>query len=128
MVTSAHQIRALDSTLREAHLPPQERLAAHNELSAALREERHGLVQRELLLDTMLQNTPVAMLLSDTRRRIVYANIAARKLLSDGRRIEGQSLEVLLIALEDGAPVWLKPEHADSLRIGLPATARPGTS
>lgn len=40
--------------------------------------------------------------------------------------VSTQSLEVLLIALEDGAPVWLKPEHADSLRIGLPATARPG--
>lgn len=37
-----------------------------------------------------------------------------------------QSLEVLIVALERGAPVWLKPEHADSLRLGLPATARPG--
>jgi hypothetical protein len=37
-----------------------------------------------------------------------------------------QSLEVLIVALVDGALVWLKPEHADSLRVGLPATARPG--
>ncbi|HEX5937358.1 MAG TPA: hypothetical protein VFZ75_06690 [Actinomycetota bacterium] len=37
-----------------------------------------------------------------------------------------QSLEVLIVTLDDDAPVWLKPEHADSLRIGLPATARPG--
>jgi hypothetical protein len=37
-----------------------------------------------------------------------------------------QSLEVLILTLEDGAPVWLKPEHADSLRVGLPATASPG--
>ena len=37
-----------------------------------------------------------------------------------------QSLEVLILSLEDAAPVWLKPEHADSLRVGLPATARPG--
>ncbi|MBN1237137.1 MAG: PAS domain-containing protein [Gammaproteobacteria bacterium] len=73
-------------------------VAAHNELSAALREERRELVQRELLLDTMLQNTPVAMLLCDSRGRIVYANIAARKLLHDGRRLEGQSLAALLEA------------------------------
>ncbi|MBP8097915.1 MAG: ATP-binding protein, partial [Arenimonas sp.] len=38
-------------------------VAAHNELGDVLREQRLGLVQRELLLDTMVQNTPVAMLL-----------------------------------------------------------------
>jgi hypothetical protein len=37
-----------------------------------------------------------------------------------------QSLEVLILSLEGAEPVWLKPEHADSLRVGLPATARPG--
>ena len=37
-----------------------------------------------------------------------------------------QSLEVLIVSLEDGSPVWLKPVHADSLRVGLPATSRPG--
>ena len=34
-------------------------VAAHNALGAALREQRLTLVQRELLLDTMVQNTPV---------------------------------------------------------------------
>jgi PAS domain-containing protein len=43
-----------------------------------------GLVQRELLLDTMVQNTPVAMLLVDSGGRVVHANIAARKLLGEG--------------------------------------------
>src|SRR3546814_17754308 len=38
-------------------------VAAHNALGAALREQRLTLVQRELLPDTMVQNTPVAMLL-----------------------------------------------------------------
>jgi hypothetical protein len=37
-----------------------------------------------------------------------------------------QSLEVLIVALEGGSTVWLKPEHADSLRVGLPASATPG--
>src|SRR5206468_10843894 len=36
---------------------------AHNALGDVLREQRLDLVQRELLLDTMVQNTPVAMLL-----------------------------------------------------------------
>jgi nitrogen fixation/metabolism regulation signal transduction histidine kinase len=68
----------------------------HNALGDTLREQRLDLVQRELLLDTMVQNTPVAMLLVDESGRIVYSNIAARKLLNDGHRLEGQALESLL--------------------------------
>ncbi|MFC7302320.1 sensor histidine kinase [Cognatiluteimonas weifangensis] len=71
-------------------------VAAHNALGDALREQRLALVQRELLLDTMVQNTPVAMLLVDPSRRVVHANLAARKLLGDGRKLEGQSFDALL--------------------------------
>jgi nitrogen fixation/metabolism regulation signal transduction histidine kinase len=71
-------------------------VAAHNELGGTLRDQRQSLVQRELLLDTMVQNTPVAMLLADAGGRIVYANLAARKLLGDGRRLEGHTLDELL--------------------------------
>lgn len=69
---------------------------AHNALGDTLREQRLGLVHRELLLDTMVQNTPVAMLLFGPGGRVVYANLAARKLLNDGRRMEGLSLDDLL--------------------------------
>jgi len=69
---------------------------AHNELGQALREQRLSLVQRELLLDTMVQNTPVAMLLLDASRRVVLGNLAARRMLGDGRRLEGRALEELL--------------------------------
>ncbi|MBS7457983.1 sensor histidine kinase [Coralloluteibacterium stylophorae] len=73
-------------------------VAAHNALGATLREQRLGLAQRELLLDTMVQNTPVAMLLCDPSRRVVYANLAARKLLNDGRRLEGMPLDAVFAA------------------------------
>ena len=73
---------------------------AHAELGEVLREQRQNLVQRELMLDAMVQNTPVAMLLiaagGDGVRRITFSNLAARKLLHDGRKLEGQRLEVLL--------------------------------
>ncbi|MES2049137.1 MAG: ATP-binding protein [Pseudomonadota bacterium] len=69
---------------------------AHNALGNVLREQRLDLVQRELLLDTMLQNTPVAMLLISERGPIVFANIAARQMLNQGRKIEGHSLETIL--------------------------------
>jgi two-component system, NtrC family, nitrogen regulation sensor histidine kinase NtrY len=64
-------------------------MEAHNELSAALRTQRAHLVQRELLLDTVMQNSPVALVLVDEHERVAYANIAARQLLSEGRSISG---------------------------------------
>jgi nitrogen fixation/metabolism regulation signal transduction histidine kinase len=82
------------------HWPHNDELAdlidAHNDLGNVLREQRLGLVQRELLLDTMVQNTPVAMLLVADRGAIVYANLAARHLLDAGRKLEGRALPDLL--------------------------------
>lgn len=76
-------------------------IAAHNALGEVLREQRLDLVQRELLLDTMVQNTPVAMLLvteppGAAGRVIVYANVAARQLLFDGHKLEGHALHEVL--------------------------------
>ena len=71
-------------------------VAAHGALADALRAQRLGLVQRELLLDTMVQNTPVAMLLVDPSQRVVFGNLAARRLLNDGRRLEGLALAAVL--------------------------------
>ncbi|NVB80118.1 MAG: ATP-binding protein [Kofleriaceae bacterium] len=73
-------------------------VTAHNALGDTLRGQRETLVHRELLLDTMVQNTPVAMLLVDPRGHVVYGNIAARKLLAEGRRLEGQLLSDILDA------------------------------
>jgi len=76
-------------------------VAAHNRLGAVLREQRLGLAQRELLLDTMVQNTPVAMLLvaesTGIGGVIVYANLAARQLLAQGHKLEGHALQAVLL-------------------------------
>ena len=77
-------------------------VVAHNALGDTLRRQRETLVQRELLLDTMVQNTPVAMMLCDPGGFVVYGNLAARKLLGGGRRLEGTKLERLLEAAPDG--------------------------
>lgn len=73
---------------------------SHNALGQVLREQRLDLMQRELLLDTMVQNTPVAMLLvadgAAGARVIVYANLAARQLLNQGRKLEGHQLAGIL--------------------------------
>jgi nitrogen fixation/metabolism regulation signal transduction histidine kinase len=64
-------------------------LRAHNELGRVLRDERQNLFQRELLLDTVVQNSPTALLLVDGHDHIVYTNLAARALLNGGRRMNG---------------------------------------
>ena len=78
-----------------------ELVATHNALGDALREQRLGLVQRELLLDTMVQNTPVAMVLVDSSGHVTYANLAARREFNAGRRLEGHLLETLLQAVPE---------------------------
>ena len=63
---------------------------AHNELGRVLREERQHLFQRELLLDTVVQNTPTALVLVEDGGHVVYANLAARQLLNGGRPLNGE--------------------------------------
>jgi two-component system, NtrC family, nitrogen regulation sensor histidine kinase NtrY len=76
-----------------------ELVKAHNALGNTLREQRLNLVQRELLLDTMAQNTPVAMFLRVDSGPIVYSNLAARRLLNNGKKLEGFSINALLATL-----------------------------
>jgi nitrogen fixation/metabolism regulation signal transduction histidine kinase len=60
-----------------------------NEAGELIREERQNLYQRELLLEAIFEATPVVMLLTDNNDRVIYANIEARRMLSDGKRLEG---------------------------------------
>lgn len=73
-------------------------IEAHNELGHALREQRQNLVQRELLLDTVVQHSPTALVLTDAGDRIVYANLAARHLFNEGRSPAGLHFQDLLAA------------------------------
>lgn len=71
-------------------------VAAHNDLGNALREQRQHLIQRELLLDTVTQHSPMAIVLVDAQRNVVYANLAARHLLNRGTSLQGMDLDVVL--------------------------------
>jgi two-component system nitrogen regulation sensor histidine kinase NtrY len=71
-------------------------LAAHNDLARALRTQRSELVQRERLLDTVTENSPVALILVDGHGRVAFANLAARQLLTAGRTFLGQDFAALL--------------------------------
>lgn len=67
-----------------------------NEIGDVLRSERQNLFQRELLLDTVIQATPTALVLTDMADHVVYSNAAARKLFREGRRLEGLTFRELV--------------------------------
>jgi two-component system, NtrC family, nitrogen regulation sensor histidine kinase NtrY len=69
---------------------------AYNSLGDLLRRERLDLYQRELLLDTVIQSSPLSMLLTDASERVVYSNVTARQLLRAGRKLEGLEFGALL--------------------------------
>ncbi|MDX1454092.1 MAG: ATP-binding protein [Gammaproteobacteria bacterium] len=71
-------------------------VAAYNEVGNVLRRERQNLFQRELLLDSVIQASPVAMLLADPHDRIVYSNPAARQFFNDGHRLEGMGMQAMV--------------------------------
>ena len=73
-----------------------ELVAAHNELGRVLREQRQHLFQRELLLDTVMQNTPTALVLVEPGGHVVYANLAARHLLNAGRALNGEAFDAVV--------------------------------
>ncbi len=69
---------------------------AHNQLGQVLREQRQHLFQRELLLDTVVQNTPTALVLVESGGHVVYANVAARQLLNGGRSLNGEHFDAIV--------------------------------
>jgi two-component system, NtrC family, nitrogen regulation sensor histidine kinase NtrY len=79
-----------------------ELVTAYNSLGDVLRRERLDLHQRELLLDTVIQTTPLALVLTSAGGRVVYSNIAARQLFLKGRKLEGHDFSALLAGSPPG--------------------------
>jgi nitrogen fixation/metabolism regulation signal transduction histidine kinase len=61
----------------------------YNGVADVLRAQRNDVYQKELLLDTILQRTPVGVVLVTSTDRIVYSNAAARELFASGSRLDG---------------------------------------
>jgi two-component system nitrogen regulation sensor histidine kinase NtrY len=92
------------SISRSANDELGELVTAYNSLGSVLRRERLDLHQRELMLDTVIQTSPLALVLTNADARIVFSNIAARQLLNSGRKLEGLHLSGVL----DSAPQPLR--------------------
>ncbi len=74
-----------------------ELVTIYNRVGEALRDERLHLYQRELLLDTVIQTTPLSLILTDDTGAIIYSNSAARQLMSEGKAVNGMSFSKLLV-------------------------------
>ncbi len=68
----------------------------YNQVADVLRTDRAAVYQKELLLDTILQRTPVAVILTNPADRVVYSNVAARELYAGGARIDSERFETLI--------------------------------
>jgi two-component system nitrogen regulation sensor histidine kinase NtrY len=75
-----------------------------NSLGDKLRVERQTLYQRELMLDTVIQTTPLALVLTNDTNAVLYSNTNARQLFGGGRKLEGERFDRYL----DAAPAALQ--------------------
>jgi len=67
-----------------------------NNLSSILRQERLSLFQREQLLNRVIQEVPVALILTDDYDRIILSNVAAKTLLDYPKKLDGELLPPLI--------------------------------
>src|SRR4029077_20398394 len=67
-----------------------------NKLGEVLRTEHSDRYQREILLETVLETTAMAVVLCNESLRIVYANGAARDLFGAGRKLDGEDFHAIL--------------------------------
>ena len=88
-------------------------VALYNRMGDVLRAKRNEIYERELLLDTLLQGAPMAIVLLNPLDRVAYANAAARRLFGRRGRLEGLALDGL-----DAPATALK----DALLAGADAT------
>ena len=65
-------------------------------MSDELSRQRATLYQRELLLDTVLQSSPSALVLTDQHNRVLLTNPAARQLFLHGQKFDGRILDDVL--------------------------------
>jgi two-component system nitrogen regulation sensor histidine kinase NtrY len=94
--------RDSDFSMRIAQLSDDEigdLVAVYNEVADAMRTQRNDIYQKELLLDTILQGSPIAILLINAAERVVFANHAARELFGRATRLDGRYFDDVISIL-----------------------------
>lgn len=67
-----------------------------NALGEMLRREHNDAYQKQILLETVIEAAPMAIVLCDEADTVVLANVSARELFFAGKRLEGQDFAALL--------------------------------
>ncbi|HEY7373265.1 MAG TPA: PAS domain-containing protein, partial [Polyangia bacterium] len=94
-----------------------------NKLGEALRTEHNDRYQREILLETVLETTAMAVILCNEAMRIVYANGAARELFGEGRKLDGQDFRAILAAAPAAFRQAIEQETDTIFSVETPAPA-----
>lgn len=97
----------------------------YNEVADVLRARRNDVYQKELLLDTILQRTPVAVVLVSASDRVVYSNTSARELFVNGGRLDGHRFSEIVAGLTTPVRETLEA-RADAI-VTVPVAGRDET-
>ena len=97
----------------------------YNDVADVLRAQRTDIYQKELLLDMILQRTPVAVVLVNAADRIVYSNAAARELFASGARLDGNRFGEVLERVAE--PVREVLRSRDDALVTVPGTEQDET-
>ncbi|WP_125719220.1 sensor histidine kinase [Pseudoalteromonas rubra] len=91
-------------------------IALYNQLSTNLKQQKQKLNQKELVLDSIVQASPMATLLLDKHRHIVYHNAAARQLLNkQPGALTGSSLDTACDTLPEALAQALNNDYSGML-------------
>lgn len=74
----------------------------YNNVGDVLREERNAILQREMLLETVFEATPMAIVLTNERDRVIFANRTAREVFFTRGRLEGRVFGQILEECPEG--------------------------
>jgi len=75
----------------------------YNSTALQLREEKHWIYQRELLLDKITQSSPEVLFLVNDQQQVIFSNIAARRFFNCSKGLDGNLLSHLLTTAPKGA-------------------------
>ncbi len=76
--------------------------ALYNQTVDKLREDKHWIYQRELMLDKIIQSSPDVLFLINDQNQVIFSNISARHFFNMRSGIEGKQLEELFLHSPSG--------------------------